>query len=189
MDALVLWRQAALVKGAPQASSRAASPTPFSDEESALSGDESRPERPTLGRSSAGDGGQPKPSSSSWIRWWSRRTADSTASRPELKHGSSAPSELVCGNNCLVILPAETVNHKEKKTVERLQRGSEFPPPSRPVSSRLVAEPGPMPSKPDFTPMSPHVGKPVPPAQQHDGEGQHRTRYAKTLRLTSEQLV
>ena len=87
MDALALWRAAALAQGgAPQASSRAASPTPFSDsEDPALSGDELRaPVRPSLSpQASARDGGEkggaPKPSSSSWIRWWSRRTTDAAA--------------------------------------------------------------------------------------------------------------
>ncbi|EKM59320.1 uncharacterized protein PHACADRAFT_191669 [Phanerochaete carnosa HHB-10118-sp] len=162
MEALLLWRRAALEKGPPQASSRAASPAPFSDEESALSGDESRPERPRLARPSTGDEGKPvapKPSSSSWIRWWSRRTADSTSpTRPDLKQGNSAPSEL-----------------EKKNGVKKLQ--SDFQPPSRSVSPTLVGSPEPAPSTLDLA-----------PSFQQDGEQKPRTRFAKTLRLTSEQL-
>ncbi|GJE84370.1 LNS2-domain-containing protein [Phanerochaete sordida] len=162
MDALLLWRRAALEKGPPQASSRAVSPAPFSDEESALSGDESRPSRPSLTRPIMGDEGKPvapKPSSSSWIRWWSRRTVDSAPSppalpRPELRQGSSAPLEL------------------ERKRVQTLQSDSQAS--SRPVSPTLVASPEPVPDKE-------LLGKP------QDDE-QPRKRFAKTLRLTSEQL-
>jgi hypothetical protein len=99
MDALVLWRKAALEKGPPEASSRAASPAPYSDtEDAALSGSEGRLERPALPRAPITADGYPvapKPSSSSWIRWWSRRTADSTGARPDLRPMSSAPSNLV----------------------------------------------------------------------------------------------
>lgn len=171
MEALLLWRQAALKKGPPQASSRAVSPAPFSDEEGAVSGDEARPRRPSLVRSSNGTEGMPpasKPSSSSWIRWWSRRTVDSatTTSRPGSQQGKgdSAPSDL------------------EKKSVEKFQRETDPLSSSRPVSPTLVASPEPDPSKLDL------AEKPVPSSQQQDGEEQPRKRFAKTLRLTSEQL-
>ena len=160
MDALVLWRQAALDQGgAPQASSRAASPTPYSDtDDNALSGDESRPERPALGRSSTvGDEGKastPKPSSSSWIRWWSRRTADSTNGRPELRPANSAPSE------------------GEQRNAALLARAATLPPDSAPA----------LPS----TPSS--LGRPAQ-APAPAGATEPVKRYAKTLRLTSDQLV
>lgn len=105
MEALVLWREAALEKGAPEASSRAVSPAPYSDTEDVmLSGSESRPQRPALQRASTTEDGHPiapKPSSSSWIRWWSRRTADSTGARPDLRPMSSAPSNLVRPDHAL----------------------------------------------------------------------------------------
>jgi hypothetical protein len=43
--------------------------------------------------------------------------------------------------------------------------------------------------KPDITAMNPSSGRPVPALQAGQHDEQRQKRYAKTLRLTSEQLV
>lgn len=99
MDALVLWREAALAKG-PQMSSRPVSPVSDDDrrhrtrsietEDALSSGDE----RPLVQRAATADvQPQKKPSSSSWVRWWSRshRDADTASARPELRPIVSEP--------------------------------------------------------------------------------------------------
>ena len=100
MDALELWRQAALTKG-PQASSRPVSPFPDDDarsqgtavdtEDTLVSEDEHR----VTNIQDSVPSPTTKPTSSSWVRWWSRsRRAD--ASRPELRAVNSEPPEVVC---------------------------------------------------------------------------------------------
>ena len=92
MDAIVLWREAALAKG-PQASSRPVSPVVEEDRQlatAALRSEEALSETSPLLPPQT----PVKPSSSSWVRWWSRsRQADT--SRPELRTTSSAPPEVV----------------------------------------------------------------------------------------------
>ncbi|KAI0340913.1 LNS2-domain-containing protein [Trametopsis cervina] len=155
MEALQLWREAALTKD-PQVSSRPVSPSLEDDRElgntsgdEALSGDE---------QSGAQAEASPvKPSSSSWGRWWSRSKRSDTI-RPELKQTSSAPSD-----------PAEAVVSS-----------------SRPLSKKSVtaeSAPGILRS-PDMTPTNSFASVRVVEEAADNSE----KRYAKTLRLTSEQL-
>ncbi len=100
MAALTLWREAALTKD-PQLSSRPVSPDPDADrrlrrrsiehEDTLSSGDE----RPSVHRAVTVDQSQTpnKPSSSSWVRWWSRSRQEAEAGRPELRPLSSAPGK------------------------------------------------------------------------------------------------
>ncbi|KAH9943217.1 LNS2-domain-containing protein [Epithele typhae] len=95
MDALVTWRESALRDKQPLISSRPGSPQPLSEDESVKSdGDEPRNRRakPTpTGKMLNNETVTRTPTSSSWVRWWSRsRRAEGT--RPELSHASSEPS-------------------------------------------------------------------------------------------------
>jgi phosphatidate phosphatase LPIN len=93
MEALVLWREAALTKD-PQVSSRPVSPTLIDDRElGSISGEE------LISANDKSNTAAPispvKPSSLSWVRWWSR-SRRSDAVRPELRAAVSAPSNPVC---------------------------------------------------------------------------------------------
>ncbi len=100
MDALVTWRQTALYYQRSLLSSRPTSPTPLSEDESVKSeGDEparKRRNKHTATNSHIGVDGVGKepvrtPTSSSWVRWWSRRSRVEAA-RPDLGHTNSEPS-------------------------------------------------------------------------------------------------
>ena len=98
MDALITWRQTALHDQRSLLSSRPTSPSPLSEDESVKSegdepSEERRPQRSKTDSSLTVDGAgkEPAPTSSSWVRWWSRsRRAD--AARPEIGHTNSEPS-------------------------------------------------------------------------------------------------
>ncbi len=100
MDALFMWREAALAKD-PQVSSRPISPVSDDDrrqrvqsmdsEDAYSSGDE-RPIHPK--RAATADQVQPqkKPSSSSWVRWWSRSRLNDDSALPEMRPLRSEPT-------------------------------------------------------------------------------------------------
>ncbi|PIL37372.1 hypothetical protein GSI_01065 [Ganoderma sinense ZZ0214-1] len=99
MDALVTWRMTALYDQRSLLSSRPTSPTSLSEDESVKSeGDEPAGERRnkhtmTDSRISVdGIGKEPirTPTSSSWVRWWSRKSRVE-AVRPDLGHTNSEP--------------------------------------------------------------------------------------------------
>ncbi|KAI0796995.1 Lipin/Ned1/Smp2-domain-containing protein [Abortiporus biennis] len=160
IDAIALWREGALrSKSANQLiSSRPVSPAASDrvrraqsvDSNEPLSGDESTPTK-----------AQPekKPSSSSWVRWWSRSRKESESSRPDLRPTNSAPSTVPNRPDDL-LLP-----------VPRPPRPSESTP-TLPVEARGRS-----------TELSP-VSSSEKPVEKR----KYRKRYAKTLRLTSDQL-
>lgn len=107
MDALVLWRDAALRGKLARSPSRSPSPgwggsrTPLKniDEEGPYASDEDR-RRPKERTSSDMSGSTvaektPPPSSSSWVRWWSRSRNAEPAQRPNLKSMNTAPTTMV----------------------------------------------------------------------------------------------
>lgn len=116
------------------------------------------------------------PTSSSWVRWWNRSRKDSTTpkteDRPTLKGTASAPlnSELtVCYN---LPFPGVLLNDGQST-------------PSRPPRMKDI---GPT----ESAPVLPSTTLPKPPAEEShtvEGVGEAGKRYAKTLRLTSDQLV
>jgi len=98
------------------------------------------------------------PSSSSWVRWWSRSRNAEPAQRPNLKSMNTAPP-----------------------TVQR--------------SNTQLPQPGASPTKrsSSVTPLSAshsasELGTPASPLSDASSEDDKPKRYAKTLRLTSEQL-
>ncbi|KAF7792895.1 hypothetical protein EIP86_003996 [Pleurotus ostreatoroseus] len=175
MDALFMWREAALTKDL-QMSSRPVSPmsdddrrrrTRSMDTEDALSsGDEQLP-HPKRSVTTDPATPQKKPSSSSWVRWWSRSRRNEDA------------------------LPEMRALHSEPPLSDAGSRSGESDgtppgrPPVRPVvhadasesAPALLNSPGA--TTPDGTPT-----RPLSPVEQKVP----RKRYAKTLRLTSEQL-
>ncbi|CCM00174.1 uncharacterized protein FIBRA_02202 [Fibroporia radiculosa] len=166
MDALVLWRDAALHGQLAQSQSRSPSPgAQLKDiQEEASYSDE---ERRQLKRSSAnlsgttmfaptnGDIAAPRPSSSSWVRWWSRSRRTENAQRPDLRAMNTAPSTMQRSRTeVLDTIPAPT---------------------KRSVSAAPTM------------PLSPELRSPTPDASS-DEEKRGRKRFAKTLRLTSDQL-
>lgn len=116
MDALVLWREAALHGKLARSPSRSPSPGYEYDRRSRLKGiEEESPYSDHEGRNSArssadmsgttisgGDNadGQTttsRPSSSSWVRWWSRSRREE---RPDLRSMNTAPSSVVRPSFC-----------------------------------------------------------------------------------------
>ncbi|KAI0375900.1 LNS2-domain-containing protein [Pilatotrama ljubarskyi] len=100
MDALVTWRDSALRDKHSHLSSRPTSPSPISEDEAVKSeGDEPdleerRPKRSVtaIGNETSADSSPGRaPTSSSWVRWWSRSRRTET-SRPDLSHTNSEPS-------------------------------------------------------------------------------------------------
>ena len=125
MDALNTWRESALQDKQPLLSSRPVSPQPLSEDESVKSdGDEPSDRRikrvSTAPASDAMKSGKDlaatrTPSSSSWVRWWSRSRRAET--RPDLGHTNSEPSAAtVCSrifwiNTKLIRLTGEAENY------------------------------------------------------------------------------
>ncbi|KAI0677301.1 LNS2-domain-containing protein [Trametes maxima] len=162
MDALVTWREFALRDKNSHLSSRPTSPSPVSEDEAIRSeGDEPasadrRPKRSitAIGNESAVDSANRAPTSSSWVRWWSRsRRADTT--RPDIGHTASDPSAVVA---------LKTAKSFEEVTPVKRVLTSESAPPA--------------PSTPETTSSN-------TPTQ---GTPDSDKRFAKTLRLTSDQL-
>lgn len=117
MNALVTWRETALHDQRSLLSSRPTSPTPLSEDESVKSeGDEPADERRAKHKIvdshfSVDDLGKEPirtPTSSSWVRWWSRRSR-AEAARPDLGHTNSEPS--VVSSVCAPLLD---LDHRTK---------------------------------------------------------------------------
>ncbi|KAI9068467.1 LNS2-domain-containing protein [Trametes sanguinea] len=165
MDALVTWRESALRdKQSSHLSSRPTSPQPLSEDEAIKSeGDEPssedrRPKRSAtaIGNETAADSATGRaPTSSSWVRWWSR-SRRTEATRPDLSHTNSEPSTAALQT---AEAPEATVSMRRTST-----SASAPPFPTTPESSPSTAS-------------TPTQGTPEP----------HK-RFAKTLRLTSNQL-
>ncbi|KAI0700568.1 Lipin/Ned1/Smp2-domain-containing protein [Cytidiella melzeri] len=161
MDALVLWREAALTKD-PQVSSRPVSPAMdderqlgIADHEEALFEHEksynNAPVTPV------------KPSSSSWVRWWSTSRRSDTV-RPHLRTTSSVPSDGLDESH-KVPLPATSATRPPAQVIESTE------------------------SAPNVltTPELTHGNSQAMLSIATD-VSEKKKRYAKTLRLTSEQL-
>lgn len=113
IEAVRLWREGALRSKTTQLSSRPTSPSPppIHDRTRRVSSvdfgqqptpSEERPRRPSISGEVPADArttaSVKKPSSSSWVRWWSRSRRDSREaepSRPGLRPMDSAPSTIV----------------------------------------------------------------------------------------------
>ncbi|KAJ6572586.1 Lipin/Ned1/Smp2-domain-containing protein [Mycena sp. CBHHK59/15] len=163
MDALVLWRDTLIRQRSDGIPLRPTSPA--SDEEDAKvppdTPTEEDPERQNHNRSKseppelATNG---KPTSSSWVQWWSRSRRGKTEGaagkdeRPPLPWMASAP------------------NSSDAKQL----------PPKRSTTDVRPADSAPVPSTP--------VQRPSSPPAQPSPKGTGRRKFAKTLRLTSEQL-
>ncbi|KAG5639717.1 hypothetical protein H0H81_005900 [Sphagnurus paluster] len=182
MNALLIWRDAALQFKAQQPPSHPTSP--LSDEESnnvqspspPPSSDEQPDEQPDVqedrlhhrSKSEPPEKPQGKPSSSSWSQWWSRSSRKSNdvekqdpaapvlqTERPALRGTTSAP----LGNGA----PLPVANKRASKEI----------PPSESAPA--------YPSTPVQAPVNATTTAPAPASSE-------RRRYAKTLRLTSDQL-
>lgn len=125
MDALVLWREAALRGKLARSPSRSPSPgsefngrsrlkdieeeSPYFDGEgrhSARSSTDMSGTTVSEGGTPDGQTMTPRPSSSSWVRWWSRSRQAETAQRPDLRPMNTAPSSVV-GRSVNVVCVAE----------------------------------------------------------------------------------
>ncbi|KAI0941358.1 hypothetical protein AcW1_004905 [Taiwanofungus camphoratus] len=179
MGALVIWRESALRDKFLESQSRSPSPTSDDDrsrlkniEEEAYSSDERRnPKRISTDLSDAAfsNGADtsidqttptPRPSSSSWTRWWSRSRRAETAPRPDLRSMNTAPSTVI------------------PRTDSAMEHG---PSPVKRSSSVASAPAVPTLSKLPETPVSDLL-------PSEDQKKVYRKRFAKTLRLTSDQL-
>ncbi|PCH40827.1 LNS2-domain-containing protein [Wolfiporia cocos MD-104 SS10] len=171
MEALVLWREAALQGRLARSPSR--SPSPGTDyiarlkgieEEERHSDDERRhPDRAATDMSDStvkASEGPARPSSSSWVRWWSRSRRAETAQRPDLRPMNTAPSSV------------------QRSRTEMLEKGPLPVKRSSSVASAPVVPRSPEPESPASDVSSDEEKRPT----------RVRKRYAKTLRLTSEQL-
>ncbi|RPD66923.1 LNS2-domain-containing protein [Lentinus tigrinus ALCF2SS1-7] len=169
MEALVTWREAALRDQQSLVSSRPVSPQPLSEDESVRSDEEADDRRPkrTMTDSSVGSDVSAKdnaatrtPTSSSWARWWSRsRRAEST--RPDLGHTNSDPSHIAAAKADL-----KPTKSASGVPLHRTSTSSSAPP----VASTRRTTPATTP-------------QPIPEASETLDK-----RFAKTLRLTSDQL-
>ncbi|KZT05643.1 LNS2-domain-containing protein [Laetiporus sulphureus 93-53] len=166
-DALIPWREAALRGKLTTSPSR--SPSPGWDgrsrlnnieEEAPYSDDEQR--RADIAKTTANtsntEGAVTHLSSSSWVRWWSRSRRTDNAQRPGLRAMNTAPSTLHRTRS----------EHVETVHLAVARRSSSLAPPS-PV---LILEPE----------------MPASEASSEEEKPRRRKRYAKTLRLTSDQL-
>ncbi|KAF7352457.1 Nuclear elongation and deformation protein 1 [Mycena venus] len=159
MDALVLWRDA-LVKqtteGIPLRPTSPASSAP----DTPVDEDEPEPRRIDRAKSEPPEPAPTtgKPTSSSWVQWWSRSKQKPTPTgkdeRPPLPWTASAPDA------------SDTKLTPQKRVL------SEIPP----------ADSAPSPSTPVQRPTQ------VPPPKPLPVEGTGKRKFAKTLRLTSDQL-
>lgn len=184
MGALVLWRTTALQSHPTDLPSRAPSPVPQSEEEPLSSSDE----RDEIKRSNS----DPvelsrKPTSSSWSRWWSRsrnREVDGSdnANRPELRETASDAVRLDIirvrdksdGATCV-----QPIGHGTRTGILLAKQTP---------ASRI---PFPSASAPPSTPVvQPQLERIETTAPEGPKGGHNRgKKFAKTLRLTSDQLV
>jgi phosphatidate phosphatase LPIN len=184
MDALVLWRTTALQSHHTDLPSRAPSPSPQSEEEPLSSSDE----RDDIKRSDS----DPielsrKPTSSSWSRWWSRSRiregdASSKGNRPELRETASDAVGLY-----MIRVRNKADNNLGVKVVSH---GTQLDTLSmRPSAVSRIAFPSASapPSTPVVQPKPENAEAPAPEVLINGHA--HSKKFAKTLRLTSDQLV
>lgn len=186
MDALRLW-----VENAPREPSRAISEPPSfmrdqpesqmdeREEEPVISADEQ--ERGLTGDERSGkraDSEPPeshrKPTSSSWVRWWSRSRDITEAERPPLRVSNTVPLESV---SSVSMKSTAIYAHSQKlpKPISPVARPTMFPPST---SAPLATPDGG--KAPGIEPLSKALEEKIANVQR---------RYAKTLRLSSDQLV
>ena len=182
MGALVLWRTTALQSHPTDLPSRGPSPAPQSEDEPLSSSDE----RDEIKRSNS----DPvdllrKPTSSSWSRWWSRsrsnREVDASdkANRPELRETASDIVRLdflrIRNKSDGAIFVQPVTQTKILRTKQTSSLRVPFPSASAPPSTPVVQP-------------KPETLKGTAPEGLESGRG-HGKKFAKTLRLTSDQLV
>ncbi|KIJ69762.1 hypothetical protein HYDPIDRAFT_164049 [Hydnomerulius pinastri MD-312] len=156
MNALQLWRAAAPRDHLNELPSPPSSPSPppLRTDEGLLSSSDER-ERPKRAESEPPEAPSRKPTSSSWVRWWSRSRDIPESERPPLREAATLPLD-------------------QKLTKPALVPTHTFPvsasaPPATPTASK----------SPKIEPLSDALRAKVEKAQK---------KFAKTLRLSSEQL-
>ncbi|TFK94213.1 LNS2-domain-containing protein [Polyporus arcularius HHB13444] len=173
MEALVAWREAALQDQRSLVSSRPVSPQPFSEDEYAKSEDEAddRRLRRAVTESSVASDASGKdsaatrtPTSSSWVRWWTRSRRAEGAVRPDLGHTNSEPSSVATPK---ADLKPTNSSSSEGTPIRRSASSASAPPVA---TARRVTE-------------TPNTSQPIPEASETTEK-----KFAKTLRLTSDQL-
>lgn len=185
MDALVTWRQTALYDQRSLLSSRPTSPIPLSEDESVKSeGDEPTGDRrikhttTNLHISADGIGKEPirTPTSSSWVRWWSRKSRVE-AVRPDLEHTNSEPPAVPSVRD-----PSPDLDDPESQQIHGVQQAQTnlTPIPEGGIQRTNTSASAPVP----LVPMEPESR----PRTRSVSPEDHK-RFAKTLRLTSDQLV
>ena len=129
MNALVVWREGALrtKSGSGLLSSRPVSPEAAERLRRPSSGDFDAAEFKPPSDQKAEELPPPlpvakKPSSSSWVRWWSRSRRDTDASRPELRPANSEPSVSTTLLVCSRMLMAHCREQYKRKTLKNLHR-------------------------------------------------------------------
>ncbi|KAJ6539705.1 Lipin/Ned1/Smp2-domain-containing protein [Mycena capillaripes] len=161
MDALVLWRDALVKQSTDGIPLRPTSPASDEEDTKSVPGtptDEEEPQRRFERSKSEPPEAAPtgKPTSSSWVQWWSRSKRDAAPTtkddRPPLPWTASEP------------------NGSETKLLAVKRTSSDIPP----------ADSAPSPSTPVQRPAQ------APPKPSPEGSG--KRKFAKTLRLTSDQL-
>ena len=185
MGALVTWRQTALYDQRSLLSSRPTSPIPLSEDESVKSeGDEPTGDRrikhttTNLHISADGIGKEPirTPTSSSWVRWWSRKSRVE-AVRPDLEHTNSEPPAVPSVRD-----PSPDLDGPESQQIHGVQQAQTnlTPIPEGGIQRTNTSASAPVP----LVPMEPESR----PRTRSVSPEDHK-RFAKTLRLTSDQLV
>ncbi|KAF9814396.1 hypothetical protein IEO21_05130 [Rhodonia placenta] len=158
MDALLLWRDAALRGKLASSPTPSRSPSPGHSPRSSSDMSEST----VVGRDSD-TRSTASPYSSSWVRWWGRSRRAETAQRPDLRPMNTAPSTMV-----------RSVCYQRSATA--VEPGLKLAKRSASVASAPVQ------------PAFPPIGTPPQDEKMSEGGKPSRKRFAKTLRLTSDQL-
>ena len=176
MEALIGWRSSTLQSPPGNIPSRGPSPIPLSDEEPLSESDEREPPyRPESDHLNVAR----KPTSSTWSRWWSRSRnnkdteGSKKTSRPNIRETASDIVSEIC-------FFAFILSHFKIKAVTQGSKSEILP------VKQQFASPVPFPtgSAPSSTPVSTPLTRPQPTNGAPGGK-----RFAKTLRLTSDQLV
>ncbi|KAK7470313.1 lipin Ned1 [Stygiomarasmius scandens] len=181
MEAIRIWRDTYISRAAEKAKAVPDSGL-LSEDEAAKSGGEEDDHSRLLERSKSeppediqpAQAGKP-PTSSSWVKWWSR------------SRNSTIASTSSGGNNAgLAVNAAQKIQGRPelKETHSEPPRPEKTPAVSRKLIDIPVVGSAPVPSTPIQKPIDFHATPPVSPSDKSDSG----KKYVKTLRLTSDQL-
>ncbi|KAL0950260.1 hypothetical protein HGRIS_010241 [Hohenbuehelia grisea] len=212
MDALVLWRDLALQEQASRHPPRPLSPvsddegddlgrfdgSPVSSTSTAVTSpergrhhDRARSEPPEEALATVPSPGR-KPTSSSWVRWWSLSRSKTVAAATEVKN-QTAGAPIVPGERPVMrgttSEPVDLTTEKDVMTPKKMR--SDIPPAeSAPALPSTPVQEIPMPDPLNATPTaSPEKLQDSSDQDVEDGASTpKRRKFAKTLRLTSDQL-